>query len=239
MRETPLTRRRFLGAGATALAAFLAACSRGGRSRVLPSAAATSSPSGSLPSCVVTPAETEGPYFVDERLNRSDVREDRKGVPLTLTITVSNVNGSSCTPISGATVDVWHCDALGVYSDVSAQNSVGQRFLRGYQVTDDGGLVKFQTIYPGWYMGRTAHIHFKVRTTSGTEFTSQFFFDDSLSDRIYEESPYSGKGTRDTRNANDMVYNSPSTNTGAQLLLSPTKQGSDYAASFHVGLQAS
>src|SRR5205807_2293498 len=110
-----------------------------------------------MPACVVTPSETEGPYFVDERLNRSDITTDpstgskRDGTPLTLTFNVSRVGAGGCTTLSGAQVDVWHCDAAGVYSDVAAQSTVGRRFLRGYQLTDADGAATFTTIYPGWY----------------------------------------------------------------------------------------
>jgi protocatechuate 3,4-dioxygenase beta subunit len=125
-----------------------------------------------VPACVVTPALTEGPYFVDEMLNRSDIRSDpgsgevRDGAELTLTLNVYHVT-NSCGPLEGATVDLWHCDAQGVYSDVTDNaedfQTVGQKFLRGYQTTDSSGQVKFTTIYPGWYQGRATHVHFKVR----------------------------------------------------------------------------
>lgn len=107
---------------------------------------------------VATPAITEGPYFVDELLNRTDIRSDptdgtfRAGLPLRLGITVSQLSGGVITPLPGATVDLWQCDALGVYSDVASENTAGQKFLRGYQVTDDHGKVRFLTIYPGWYL---------------------------------------------------------------------------------------
>jgi protocatechuate 3,4-dioxygenase beta subunit len=108
--------------------------------------------------CVVTPALTEGPYFVDETLNRSDIRTDpatgaaRPGVPLDLTLALSQVGSSGCGALTGALVDMWHRDALGLYSDVPAQRTVGQQFLRGYQVSDASGRVRFTTIYPGWYV---------------------------------------------------------------------------------------
>ena len=120
--------------------------------------------------CIVRPQLTEGPYFVDERLNRSDIRPDpttgsvEPGVPLVLRFNVSRVSGNSCAALAGAFVDIWHCDAAGNYSDISGGagqgNTLGQKFLRGYQVTDSGGAVEFQTIYPGWYPGRATHIHF-------------------------------------------------------------------------------
>lgn len=190
-------------------------------------------------SCVVTPDETEGPYFVDEMLNRPDIRSDptsgavSAGIPLALTIRVYKV-GTSCEPVSGALVDIWHCNAGGLYSDVSANNTVGQKFLRGYQLTDDSGVATFTTIYPGWYQGRTVHIHFKVRTFDGSsntyEFTSQLFFDDSLSDEVYANAPYNTRGNRGTLNSNDNIYDD-------RLLMNLAPSGDGYASTFDVGLQ--
>ncbi len=173
-----------------------------------------------LPACVVRPEVTEGPYFVDEMLNRSDIRIDptdntvKAGIPLHLIFNVSDVTGGVCQPLKGAQVDIWHCDAVGQYSDVSDQgfNTKGQKWLRGYQVTDDKGIAEFITIYPGWYQGRAVHIHFKIRTTgtdgSAYEFTSQLFFPDDLSDQIYTQQPYAAKsGVREVRNENDSIYN--------------------------------
>lgn len=140
------------------------------------------------PTCVVRPEQMEGPYFVDERLHRSDIRSDPSngrvspGTPLALTILVSRFNAGGCQPLPSAQVDIWHCDALGVYSDVQDPgfDSTGQKFLRGYQVTDARGSAQFVTIYPGWYPGRTVHIHFKIRTAPLArrtfEFTSQLYF---------------------------------------------------------------
>ena len=194
--------------------------------------------------CVVTPAETEGPYFVDEKLNRSDIRSDpatgavKEGVPLELTLFVSQVGAGGCTPLAGALVDIWHCDALGVYSDVAngaGQTSTsGQKFLRGYQTTDANGQVKFQTIFPGWYMGRTVHIHFKARGTNpasarGFEFTSQLFFDEAVTSAVFAQAPYSSKGPQDTTNARDNIF-SP------DLVLPVTPAGNGYAGTYHVGV---
>jgi len=197
------------------------------------------------PACVVRPEQTEGPYFVDERLNRPDIRSDpsagviKPGVPLALVLTISRIRGTTCTPLEGAQVDVWHCDAQGVYSDVTDPRfrTVGQRFLRGYQVTDAAGSARFTTIYPGWYPSRTVHIHFKIRTTSGSArgyaFTSQLYFDDALSDRIHALAPYAVKGRRALRNSDDRIFR----DGGEQLMLAPTAVRDGYAASFDVGLQ--
>ena len=207
-----------------------------------PSAASPSSLASTNAQCVVTPALTEGPYFVDEMLNRSDIRTDpatgaaRPGVPLELTLSLSQVAASGCAALAGALVDMWHCDALGVYSDVASQQSVGQRFLRGYQVSDASGSVRFTTIYPGWYQGRAVHIHFKVRTnpsaSRGLEFTSQLFFDEALTDQIHSQAPYSQKGRRDTLITADSIFRSG----GTTLLVPLAAAGGGYAGKMYVGV---
>jgi len=201
-----------------------------------------------LPSCIVRPEETEGPYFVDEKLERSDIRSDpstgmvKDGARLALAFSVSRIDGSSCVPFERVLVDVWHCDALGVYSDVSdpSFDTVGQKFLRGYQVTDANGAASFVTIYPGWYQGRTVHIHFKLRTDPGAdqalEFTSQLYFDDELTDIVQAQQPYAAKGQRTLRNDGDGIYQ----NGGSQLLLTVADDGSGgYTTTFEIGIQAS
>lgn len=197
------------------------------------------------PTCVVKPQQTEGPYFVDEKLNRSDIRSDpsdgsvKPGVPLRLVFRVSGIDGRSCTPLRGATVDIWHCDAMGVYSDVRDFNgdTQGQKFLRGNQVTDANGTVEFVTIYPGWYPGRTVHIHFKIRTDSasgrGSEFTSQLYFDDALTDRVHAQPPYAAKGQRTQRNDGDGIFQ----DGGDQLMLQLTQDAQGYVGTFDIGLQ--
>jgi protocatechuate 3,4-dioxygenase beta subunit len=162
-------------------------------------------------------------------------------VPLVLRFNVSRVSGNSCTALPGAYIDIWHCDAAGNYSDISngagQPNTSGKKFLRGYQVTDSTGGAEFQTIYPGWYPGRTTHIHFKIRLFTGSqttyEFTSQLFFDDALTDQVYTRSPYNTEGTRNTRNNQDGIYNGG----GSQLLLDLTQEGQGYAATFNIGLE--
>ena len=196
------------------------------------------------PACVLTPQQTEGPYFVDERLNRSDIRSNpadgavSEGIPLTLTLHVSQVNGGTCTPLSGLYVDLWQCDARGVYSDVQDGNwgtSRGSQFLRGYQVTDDQGIVRFTTIYPGWYRGRTVHIHFKVRTAldGGRQQVSQFYFDDALSDDVFAQAPYAAQGAGRTRNSQDGLFRSG----GDALTLQCVKDAEGYVATYHLGVQ--
>ena len=232
-------REMLLLLGATATVS-LAACAPGPGGPSGPYAQQT------IGGCLVSPEQTEGPYFVDEKLNRSDIRIDpvdgseSPGVPLRLTLNVLQIANNSCNPLAGATVDVWHCDALGSYSDVKDNpggfgDTRGKKFLRGYQVTDGAGKVEFQTIYPGWYPGRTVHIHYKIRTdpTSevGHEFTSQLFFDERITDQVHAQAPYSEKGRRDTTNDSDGIYR----RGGTDLMLQLTQDAQAYVGTYKVG----
>jgi protocatechuate 3,4-dioxygenase beta subunit len=255
-------RRDVLGLIGAAGAALLAGCTaespqpgasqtasanRGGNTAANTTPANAGAAGTSMPACVLTPQQTEGPYFVDERLNRSDIRSDpsdgsvREGVPLRLTLSVFEVTGNSCTPLVGAFVDVWHCDALGVYSDTRDANfgsTLGKKFLRGYQQTDATGSVTFATIYPGFYGGRAVHIHFKVRkelgNQRGSELTSQLYFDDAVSDQVFTQNPYSRTRGNRLRNNADGAFRS----NGDQLILNAVRDGQGYTASFNVGMRA-
>jgi protocatechuate 3,4-dioxygenase beta subunit len=198
-----------------------------------------------VPACIVRPQQTEGPYFVDEKLNRADIRSDpsdqsvRPGVRLDLAFSISKISAGGCIPLANAMVDVWQCDHLGVYSDVNDRGSStrGKKFLRGYQMTDAQGAAKFITIYPGWYQGRAIHIHFKIRSapsvSPGFEFTSQLYLPDELSDKVLALDPYSAKPGRPPLNASDGIFR----RGGAQLMLNPTQSSDGYSASFEIALQ--
>ena len=250
--SAPLTRRGMLGFAASSAIGVVVSQSVLGFEPAQALAGDTTGPtatdstgSGAVASCVLTAALTEGPFFVDEKLNRSDIRSDpttgavSSGRPLQLTFNVARVASNACTPLTGAYLDVWHCDAAGVYSDVSG--AVGRRFLRGYQITDASGVAKFTTVYPGWYHGRAVHVHFKLRLIAGAtttyEFTSQFFFDDAFTDTVYASSPYSGRGTRSTRNASDGIYNGLSSSEKAALTLVTTPSGDGYGGVINLGVR--
>ncbi|MCK6576714.1 MAG: intradiol ring-cleavage dioxygenase [Anaerolineae bacterium] len=211
-----LTRReilRLIGGGGAALITGLSA-----PRLLMAQDAATATPSAALPACIVRPELTEGPYFVDDQLNRRDIRIDpsdgsiKDGLPLRLIYRVSDVTGGACAPLAGAQVDVWHCDADGVYSGVqdAGFDTSGQTWLRGYQVTDEDGIAEFLTIVPGWYSGRAVHIHFKIRTDpaddQGYEFTSRLFFDPDQIAEVYADVPYAAKGLPDTPNSTDGIF---------------------------------
>lgn len=194
-----------------------------------------------VPACVVRPEVTEGPYYVDVDLIRSDIRADnasgvvQAGAPLVLSFNVSQVANGSCTPLEGATVEIWHCNAEGAYSGVSDPgfDTTGQTWLRGAQLTDANGSATFTTIYPGWYSGRAVHIHFKVSPSANAVFTSQLFFDDALSQQVFTQAPYTVKSsTPDTLNSTDNIYQE-------LLLLTTMAAGDGYAASFDIGIDPS
>jgi len=201
---------------------------------------------GTALACVVTPAQTEGPYFVDQRLHRSDIRSDpadgsvRPGISLLLTLRIAAASASGCAPLAGAMVDIWHCDADGAYSGTSDRHfdTRGSRFLRGYQLSDREGMVRFTTIYPGWYPGRAVHIHFKVRAKDSAgrpvAFTSQLYFDDAFTDRVHVREPYARRGQRRTRNEGDGIYR----DGGRRLMLAPGETEQGCVASFEVALRA-
>jgi protocatechuate 3,4-dioxygenase beta subunit len=156
--------------------------------------------SGSL-ACVLTPELTEGPYFLSGDKLRRNIAEKRPGTPLTLNLSV--LDASTCKPLANAAVDIWHCDSGGTYSGVSGNTG---RFLRGIQKTNAKGIASFDTIYPGWYQGRTVHIHVKVHVGGNEVHTGQLFFPDPLTDAVYRKAPYSARGTRTTRNASDQIF---------------------------------
>ena len=212
-------------------------------------ASAQSAETGRLletPDCVAQPEQTEGPFFVDKVLERSDIRLDpatgriSAGVPLTLQFALSKVTSNgACAILPGAQVDIWHCDALGLYSDVSdrSANTAGQQFLRGYQVSDESGVVRFTTIYPGWYRGRAVHIHCKVRTPGENgridEFTSQLYFPDELTDRVHAAPPYESNRGQRLLNSRDMIFREG----GTQLILPVIQGAGGYAATYRIAMR--
>ena len=180
------------------------------------SSSTTTSGSGSS-SCTATSSETAGPYptITPSSYVRSDITDGQTGVPLTIRITVKNLN-NSCAVLSGALVDIWHCTALGYYSEYTdtpggsyaTVDYTASHFLRGRQTTDSNGLVTYTSIFPGWYSPRAPHIHVHVYNSSGTSLLiSQIAFPTDVCNTVYTTaSAYTARGTQDTANTADMVF---------------------------------
>jgi protocatechuate 3,4-dioxygenase beta subunit len=222
-----IARRRALGLGGTVgLGAVLAACGASGSGSAATGSAATGSTaappaSGSDGDLVAkldavdvagtSPEMTEGPFWFDVDSIRSDLREDRPGATLILALRVQDAQN---TPLPDSVVEIWHCDAGGEYSGfevASGGGPPGERtddgtYLRGAQVAGSDGIVRFTTVYPGWYRGRTVHIHVRVHVDQQTVLTTQLFFDDDLSEQVYAAEPYADHAGRDTFNDGDSIY---------------------------------
>ena len=246
-RRTTITRRAALGLlGALGLGSIAAACTRrltGATSTTTtpPSPGASGGTSGTAaPSCVLTPEATEGPYYLPLNLVRSDITEGKPGVPLRLDLQV--VDATSCRPMTGAVVDIWHADATGVYSGVvplgpnSTAPATSGTFLRGVQNTDSDGIATFRTIYPGWYPGRAVHIHVKVHVDDQAVHTGQLFFDDTLTAGVYRaNAPYDSRPTGYTTDAADGIYQQAG---GSQAILSMKRQDGGYLGTITMGVKA-
>ena len=222
-------RQALAGFGSVSLAALLAACSDDDGSAGDATSARTAtqesdpapSSAGDLASrfddaahCTRTAEETAGPFYFEVDRVRSDIREGHDGAPLRLGVRVRDLS-NGCDPIPNAVVDVWHCDATGSYSEP------GETYLRGLQVTNSDGIAEFTTIYPGWYPGRTVHIHAKVHLDKRTVLTTQFYFDDDFTDRVFSLEPYASDTGRDAFNDSDPLYE-------RDLELSLSKEGDAY-----------
>lgn len=215
--------------------------------------ATVATPSGTATACAARPELTAGPFYVDDEENprRSDLRTDTEtgttveGVRLDLTVAVHELTADGCRPLPEAVVDVWHADARGTYSDVDSEGTVGRDFLRGHQFTDDEGAATFTTVYPGWYPGRTPHVHLRVRspaagsedTASSTEaarydFVTQLFFREERTDAVYGREPYAARPERDTVNDQDAIY----LRGGPELVLDLRETDEGLAGEFHLAL---
>jgi protocatechuate 3,4-dioxygenase beta subunit len=192
-------RQALAGFGAVSLSALLAACDDDDPDKSSGGERTTASEFDRGAHCTQTAEETEGPFYFEVDKVRSDIREDRQGVPLRLGVRVRD-DEDGCRPIKDAVVDIWHCDAAGSYSEP------GETYLRGLQITDLHGIVEFTTVYPGWYPGRTVHIHAKVHLDKRTVLTTQMYFDDKVSALVYVDDPYPGESNRDGFNATDGLY---------------------------------
>lgn len=248
-------------AGIVSLGGLLTACTRspgttlgvdvtteaGTTAMVSPSNSPTTTDDGSARallddavSCALTPETTEGRYFFDVDSIRSDIREDRDGITMHLAVRVQD-GSDGCAPVQSAMVDIWHCDAEGLYSgyeSASRGRGAGQpddeTYLRGVQVTGADGVVEFTTIYPGCYRGRAVHVHVKVHLNQRTVLTSQLFFDEAFTDEVYAAEPYASAGPRDTRiDTGDMVYDQAEAH-GEPALLTLRRSGDAVLAAANI-----
>jgi protocatechuate 3,4-dioxygenase beta subunit len=249
-KDKTITRRRAmavtggaLGAGGLALAGYQGAFAGETTADAETATASSSTTTSGAGQCVLMSSVTEGPYYLDGALVRKDITEGKDGVPLTLRITVQDTT-DSCSPVAGAAVEIWHCDAWGYYSGYTTANPGGsapaenedgstaddRTYLRGYQIANGNGVVKFRTIVPGWYTPRTCHIHVKVHTGGQKEdgtyeggtvnYTGQLFFDDAVVTDIFAIEPYAKHSGTWTKLDDDMVYEGGGA-SGGLLTLEP------------------
>jgi protocatechuate 3,4-dioxygenase beta subunit len=194
--------------------------------------------------CVLMPQAMQGPFYFDPKLVRADITEGRPGAPLDLILRV--IEHGPCTPIPNARVDVWHADAGGIYSGYDRQgddgnaSAKGQTHLRGTQITDADGRVTFRSVYPGWYPGRTPHIHIKVFLDRLTVLTGQIYFPDDLSARIYRErAPYNTRPVADTTNDRDFLFKAGEREGGGIVMATEEKDGGLVSASLLIAIDRS
>jgi protocatechuate 3,4-dioxygenase beta subunit len=179
-----------------------------------------------LAPCLLTPEQTEGPFYLAGDMVRRDITDGQPGHPLRLGLRVLD---EACAPLPGARVDVWHADVGGDYSgyaDGSGPDDAGEgtTFLRGTQVAGDDGIVEFATVYPGWYPGRAVHIHVKVHLDAATVLTSQLYFPEALTDTVHAQDPYAARGRRTTRIEDDAIAGDPGA-AGNLVVASPAGEG--------------
>lgn len=228
MNPSDITRRQAFGALGFGAAAFVLGCGDDEATSPTTPVATSATPAGTG-TCVLTPEVTEGPFYVPDSPLRQDITEGRPGVPLELRLTVQDA--SSCEAIADATVEIWHADSQGTYSGVQGD---GGSYLRGGQTSDSDGLVTFKTIYPGWYPGRTVHIHLKVHVAGNEVHTGQLFFDDSVSARVFADSGY-GRGDQDVAGGQDGIRQA----AGEASIMALTRKGDGYIGKLTLGVQSS
>jgi len=181
--------------------------------------------------CVLTPELTEGPYYIAGEKLRRDVREGHPGTLLTLNLKV--LDASTCKPLNGAAVEIWHADAAGDYAGFGLWAS-SRAFIRGCQKSHVGGLAVFKTIYPGWYQGRAVHIHVKVHVGGSVVHTGQLFFPDATTAIAYKIAPYTSRPGPDMKNAQDSIF----VNGGKRSMLAVRRSGASWVGSISMGVHA-
>ncbi|MBB6128490.1 dioxygenase family protein [Mucilaginibacter lappiensis] len=244
-----MERKSFLRTFAVAAAAgplLIEACKKDSTSTQTDSTTTTTTSTNGT-TCTTTPTETEGPYpyvggEITNPLNRADVTGGQTGVPLAVNFLVVNVN-DNCNVVTGARVDIWHCNKDGYYSGYANQpgllgskSYVGETWLRGYLLTDSSGLAKFTTIYPGWYGGRATHIHMEVFVNSVLKKVSQLTFSETISDAVHVSTLYAAHGVNPTRNASDGVFGDSATDLALETLALTGSVSAGYSGTFTLGV---
>ncbi len=198
-------------------------------------------------SCVVSPTEVEGPYpypggEITNPLQRVDITGGQTGVPLNMTLAVVNAN-NACAAVSGARVDIWYCNKDGYYSGygnqpglLGTQSYLGQTWLRGYQLSDSNGQVKFTGIYPGWYSGRATHIHVEVFVNNVLVKTTQMAFPETISDTVHNSSLYAAHGINTTRNTADGIFGNSATDLANQTMTLTGDTTNGYTGTYKIGI---
>ncbi len=199
--------------GIAAINPLVAACKNA--TSVDPTTSTGSTNGSSATDCAITPSETEGPFPTKIPANfvRKDIRDGRTGVVMAMNITIKNAN-ASCAALTGALVDVWHCDKDGYYSEyggtgMQSVNLTNVDFLRGRQTTDASGLAAFTTIFPGWYSGRAPHVHVHIYNAAGKSLlVTQIAFPYDIANTLYTTGQTYGytKGAQDTKNERDGIF---------------------------------
>jgi protocatechuate 3,4-dioxygenase beta subunit len=228
MSDSRLTRRRVLAwLGGVGVAALIPGCADDEGDSAATTTAAPATTATTTVDCTLSPELTEGPFYIDLDLVRRDITEGRPGTGLELTVKL--VDGESCEAISDAAVDIWHCDAEGVYSGIQGDSAT---FLRGIQMTDAGGEAGFQTIFPGWYSGRAVHIHVKVHLGGTDTYTGQLFFDEADTEAVYEAAPYNARPGPATPNEADGIFGQG----GDRTVVSLSPAGDSYRGAVTLGV---
>ncbi|HKP60583.1 MAG TPA: hypothetical protein VJV78_27840 [Polyangiales bacterium] len=179
--------------------------------------------------CTVYPSQTIGPCYAQMPALRQDISDGLGGLPMRMSFLL--VKGSACTPVPNAQIDIWHSGSGGIYSAYATNTTCNpgtmdvkkDMFCRGVQMTDAMGRADFSTVFPGWYKGRTIHIHFTIRVDGRESKTSQLYFEDAMVDEILAQGDYKARGKRDTNNANDTQFKTGGA-TPAQILFQTAKR---------------
>ena len=230
MSSKKIGRREAMAVMGAASAAIALGCGDSPTSPSTTTSSSSTTTTSTNAACAVTPTETVGPYPSLTDLFRSDIRENKQGAQLTLTIKVVNAGGG-CTPVSGANVEIWHVDAAGNYSQYGTQTT--QTYLRGIQTTNANGEVTFVTIYPGWYQGRATHIHVEVTINGVSRKVTQMAFPESVNNAVHTSGVYSSRGTNPMSNLADGIF---ADSLSSEIVTPAGDSASGYSATFQVGI---